>query len=206
VPLTRERILAVALRLVDEGGLAALSMRRLGAELGVDPMAVYRHLANKRAIVLALTEAVFATLPAPDPRLRWERRVRAWADAYRQLARRHPRLVLDIVGDPHAVAVAAVHANEPLYSAFLDAGLTPDDTARCTGILVDFVNGFVLAEAAADGRGSVAEPIRAELARRPAEQFPAQRRVLAEATADGSGFALGLDVLIAGIAARTRRR
>jgi hypothetical protein len=51
----------------------------------------------------------------------------------------------------------------------------------------------------------MADPIRAELARRPAGQFPAQRRVLAAASGDGSGsFALGLDVLIAGIAARAR--
>jgi hypothetical protein len=177
-------------------------------------MAVYRHLANKRAIVLALTEGVFATLPAPDPRRPWDERVRAWADAYRTLARRHPRLVLDIVGDPEAVAVAAIHANEPLYSALADAGLAPDDTVRCTGILVDFVNGFVLAEAAANGHGSVDEPIRAELARRPADQFPAQRRVFAgtgtggtggtDGTDGSGGFALGLDVLIAGIAARSR--
>ena len=47
--LTRERILDAALRLVDEQGMAALSMRRLAAELGVDPMALYHHLPGKAA-------------------------------------------------------------------------------------------------------------------------------------------------------------
>src|SRR5262245_9635166 len=50
-PLTRERILAAAMRLADEQGIASLSMRRLAADLGVDPMAIYHHLPGKAAVV-----------------------------------------------------------------------------------------------------------------------------------------------------------
>jgi TetR/AcrR family transcriptional regulator, tetracycline repressor protein len=230
VGLTRERILRVALALVDEGGLGALSMRRLGAELGVDPMAVYRHLPHKRAIVLSLAEAVFAALPVPDPARPWEQRLRAWAGAYRALARAHPRLVLEVVGDPEAVGVAAVHANEPLYAALEDAALPPPEIVRCAGVVVDFLNGAVLAEAAAaigagggaatptgpvhpvaaptgGGPGPAEDPVRAELARRPPGQFPVQRRVLARSADDGGdSFATGLDLIIAGIVARVPAR
>ncbi|HET6450954.1 MAG TPA: TetR family transcriptional regulator, partial [Spirochaetia bacterium] len=58
--LTRQRIVAAALQIVDAEGLAALSMRRLGASLGVDPMAVYYHLPNKAALYDAIVEAVMA--------------------------------------------------------------------------------------------------------------------------------------------------
>ena len=55
-PLTRERILSTALSMVDEEGIEALSMRRLARELGVDPMAIYHHLPNKRALLSGLIE------------------------------------------------------------------------------------------------------------------------------------------------------
>jgi AcrR family transcriptional regulator len=49
--LTRDEILDTALRIVDADGLAALTMRRLGDALGVDAMMVYRHVANKEALL-----------------------------------------------------------------------------------------------------------------------------------------------------------
>jgi hypothetical protein len=65
-PLTKARILETALELIDEGGLDALSMRRLGASLGVDPMAVYHHVAGKQAILLGVVERIFADMDASD--------------------------------------------------------------------------------------------------------------------------------------------
>ena len=59
-PLQREVIVSTALALVDREGLQALSMRRLGAALGVDPMAVYYHLPSKQALLDAIVEAVMA--------------------------------------------------------------------------------------------------------------------------------------------------
>ena len=85
-PLTEERILSAALRLVEEHGLADLSMRRLAAALGVDPMAIYHHLPSKGALVAGLVRRVFAELPAPaDGGSAWQARVRAFARAYRDL-------------------------------------------------------------------------------------------------------------------------
>ena len=59
-PLTRERMLTAALRLLDAEGLDALTMRRLGHELGRDPMALYRHAANHAALLDAVTELVLS--------------------------------------------------------------------------------------------------------------------------------------------------
>ena len=116
-PLNDDRICAAALRLIDQHGIDALSMRRLGTELGVDPMAVYRHIPGKDELLKAIVRRVFAQMPVPADTGPWATRVQHWARAYRSVAQAHPNLVLRIVTEPAVVAVAAVQANEALYRA-----------------------------------------------------------------------------------------
>jgi TetR/AcrR family tetracycline transcriptional repressor len=87
-------------------------MRRLAAELGVDPMAIYYHLPGKRAVLSGLIEDVFAELRVPSAGGTWRDRVRGWARAYRDLARAHPNLVLHLVSNAEAGATAALEASE----------------------------------------------------------------------------------------------
>lgn len=180
-PLTLARIDAAALALVDEGGLAALSMRRLGAALGVDPMAIYHHVPSKQALFHRLVCAVFADMPVPDPTGSWADRVRAWALAYRDVVATHPALVLTIITDQEAVAVATAAATEELHAALAAAGLPPDDVELCADVVVDHVNGAALA--CAPGPGG--DPPDAALSRHLAQ-----------------AYAAGLEVVLAGIAAR----
>jgi TetR/AcrR family transcriptional regulator, tetracycline repressor protein len=207
-PLTEERILCEALRLVDEAGLDALSMRRLGAELGVDPMAVYHHVPNKEALLHGVVRLVFTGMAVPDPAGPWERRVRDWAHAYRAVAREHPNLVLRIVTDPGAVAVAAVHANEALYRALEESGLPRHDVVRAADVVVDFVNGSVLGEVSGAASNDAVRAFREALDAQPPEAVAAQRRVLGHDTGGTPrhSFELGLDLLLAGLQARLTGR
>lgn len=66
-PLSRDRVVEAALRIVDADGLDALSMRRLGGELGVDPMMVYRHVSDKDALLDLVLERVRSEMVLPDP-------------------------------------------------------------------------------------------------------------------------------------------
>lgn len=66
-PLSRDRIVQVALQLVDADGLDGLSMRRLGGELGVDPMMIYRHVADKDALLELVLDRVRAEMVIPQP-------------------------------------------------------------------------------------------------------------------------------------------
>jgi len=91
-PLTKERILQHALRLVDEEGLAALSMRRLAGELGFDTMALYRHFPNKAAMVDGLMEAAFLEITPPSEQGDVWERLREVARAFRRVAHAHPHL------------------------------------------------------------------------------------------------------------------
>jgi TetR/AcrR family transcriptional regulator, tetracycline repressor protein len=92
-PLTRERIVRAALALVDEAGLGALTMRRLGAELGVEAMSLYKHVAGKEAILDGIRELLIAefaaTLP-PGPATGWRDDLARFARAYRSVGRAHP--------------------------------------------------------------------------------------------------------------------
>ena len=191
---------------MDRGGSPGLTMRRLAAELGVDPMAVYHYFGSKREIVLALVDAVFEAFPVPDPEAPWQEQVRAWARGYRTLARTHPLLVLSVISDSEAVGLAALHANESLVATLTSsAGLAPEAVAGAIALLADYVNGYVLPQASA-GEAVTTDPISTALAAQPEGRFPAQRRLIA--ALEGSApdtFEGGLDVIVAGLEARSAR-
>jgi AcrR family transcriptional regulator len=92
--LTREAILDRALELVERDGVAALSMRRLGDELGVDATAFYRHFRDKDELVLAaydrITDELADLVRSVDPELGWRERLQRLADASWELAGRRP--------------------------------------------------------------------------------------------------------------------
>jgi TetR/AcrR family transcriptional regulator, tetracycline repressor protein len=207
-PLNRERILAAALKLIDDAGLDALSMRKLGGVLGVDPMAVYHHIPNKEALLHAVVKQVFSVMAVPAPEDAWQERVRQWAHAYRDIALAHPNLVLRIVSDPMAVAVAAVEANESLYAALESAGLDPGTVVRAADLIVDFVNGFVLAHASGAAQDpAAAAAFHAELEARPADRVAVQRRLLSHPDVAGGrdSFEFALDLIFTGLETLTRR-
>lgn len=201
--LTRDRILTTALRLVDEHGVEALSMRRLATELGVDPMAIYHHLPGKQAILAGLIEIVFNELQLPAiESATWQEQVRAFARAYHSLTRAHPNLILYLVTDPESCANAALVANEVLYTALAAAELSPVAIVRTADLVVDYLNGFALAESS-DRIGKPGE--RQELLRRlseqPPEQFPTMRWVFNHLTQDEiqADIEVGLEIILAGI-------
>lgn len=204
-PLNRDRILSAALGLVDKHGMKAFSMRRLAAELGVDPMAIYYHLPNKQAILAGLVERVCGELRLPPAGSgTWADRVRAVARAYHGLVRAHPELVLYLVTDRQAAAVAALTINEALYEALAEAGLPPRQIVRAADLVVDYVNGYALGEVSgAGGQPGEWPELNELLAGLPAGQFPALRRVIGGLTPEETGgdFGAGLEIILAGIAA-----
>jgi AcrR family transcriptional regulator len=178
-PLSVERIVDAACRIVERDGLAGLSMRKLGAELDVDPMAVYHHVADKRELLALVTARTIGELAPPDPTAPWDERVREWATSYWDVVARHRDLTLAGLADP-GIAAGGRASTGPLVAAIADSGL-PADLAEPTAFLVvDAVHGSALG-AAPDGSTRT------------------RTRELARLRA---AFAVGLDTIIAGIAAR----
>jgi TetR/AcrR family transcriptional regulator, tetracycline repressor protein len=207
--LTRERIVDAALAIVDAEGMAALSMRRLAAALGVDPMAIYRHLPNKQALIEALIARAFAALelPAPDDARPWQERVRAIAQAYRRLVRAHAHLIAYLTADSAWGGAAALDSNEALYGALLETGLPPQQLIYAADLIVDYVHGFVFAEVQKPaGETFDRRTFLAHLAAQPPARYPVQRRIFADLAAGGpadlpASFEAGIEVILAGIEA-----
>jgi len=202
-PLSREQILAAALRLIDSEGLDALSMRRLAAELGVDPMAIYHHLPGKRALLAGVAELAFGELrlPAEDGGP-WQEQVRAFARAYRDLVLAHPNLALHLIRDLDAGGPALLAANESLYAALERAGLPPRQVARAADLIIDYLHGWALAAAPGPERPEAARGLAALLRRHPPERYPTLARIVASLGEDDRPGDIedGLAVLLAGIA------
>src|ERR687891_2960838 len=89
-PLSRRRILEAAVRFVDREGLDALSMRKLGSELGVEAMSLYNHVPNKSALLDGMVEVLLGELEILSENYGWEERIREGYRAFRRLAHKHP--------------------------------------------------------------------------------------------------------------------
>lgn len=89
-PLTRDRVLRMAIELADRDGIDALSMRRLGQELGVEAMALYRHVQNKDDMLDGIVEVIVAEIGRPATTNDWKGALRAQSMAARQVMLRHP--------------------------------------------------------------------------------------------------------------------
>ncbi|WP_280436412.1 TetR/AcrR family transcriptional regulator [Nocardia carnea] len=144
--LTRDRIAAAALALVDRDGLERFGVRRLADDLGIDPMSIYNHIKGKAALLDAVAEAVLAEIAtgiADEPGT-WEEIARNTAHRYRQTAFRHPHVVPLLATRPQTspVALAAV---ERLVTAMRTAGIPDEIVADTPLLLFGFLNGYLLA-------------------------------------------------------------
>lgn len=89
-PLTRERVLKAAVRLADREGLEAVSMRRLGTQLGVEAMSLYTHVRDKDDLLGGMVERVIGEIPIHRDAADWKASLHATIDSARQVILRHP--------------------------------------------------------------------------------------------------------------------
>jgi AcrR family transcriptional regulator len=171
-PLSRERIVETALAIVDAEGLDALSMRRLGAELGVNPMAAYYHIPNKAALLDAVVEAVMAEidLSVDDPSLSPEERLVNAAREYARVLLLHANTlpVLLARGPSTPAALAPV---ELMVGILRDGGLSLEHAVAGMNTVAAMVRGYVAMVAAGMDEGE--RPTPEEMAAvMPPEEFP----------------------------------
>jgi len=199
--LTRERIVRTALEIVDREGLAALSMRRLGAELGVDPMATYYHIPNKEALLDAIVEAVMAEidLGSDDPSAPAEERIVNAARAYRDVMLAHAN-ALPIVLTRGPTTPGAMRPVELLIGILRDAGLPPTQALAGMNAVAAAVRGTVAMVADNHGAPRTPEELAALSESFPAGEFPNLRElVLCPPDFLGSDFEFGVRALARGL-------
>lgn len=209
--LSRQLVLTKALEVVDEEGLEALTMRRLGQELGRDPMSLYRYAENRAALLDGVTELVLneLTIHPEDPD--WKAQLRRIAHDLRNLALQHPNVVPLLVTRPLSTPLGlrplgTLRPLEQILSLLIGAGFSPADALHVYRAYYGFLYGHILNEL----QEFIVDPeenevlLRLGLHRLPAKEFP-RLRALAPALADYEGSAeldQGLSILLSGLEAQ----
>jgi AcrR family transcriptional regulator len=182
--LSRPRIYATALQLIAEDGFDQFSMRKLAQRLGVEAMALYKHVANKAAlldgVVVLLLERI--VVPGEGP---WPARLRAMAHSYRRLALANPNVFPILITRP--LPAEATPVLDHIWTVLADAGLTEDQRLVALRSLSSYLLGFTLSEIVdrvSQGEGAIITP-----AWQPSQQ---ENDVL---------FEQGLDVILTGLQA-----
>ncbi|GAB2544817.1 TetR/AcrR family transcriptional regulator C-terminal domain-containing protein [Nocardia heshunensis] len=209
-PITRAVVLTAALELIDREGVDGLSMRRLAEAVGRDPMVIYRHVANKAAVLDGVAEIVFAQLSVDATDTDWSRQLRVVARDFRRLALAHPRVVPLLVTRPLSTPLglrpsSVVRPLENILELLTRAGFSGADALHVYRALFGFLYGHVLNELQeiVERPEETDEVLRLGLYRLPLEEFPLVRG-LAPVLASYDGAAeleRGLDILLTGLTA-----
>jgi AcrR family transcriptional regulator len=150
----REEILDAALDIADEHGLEALSMRALADRVGVTPMALYRHVKDKAALLDGMN-----TL----------------AHACRKVTQRHPWAARLLFSRP-AVTPDAVRAVDIIYLALIEAGVPDQEVPRLERLISTFVIGFATSEASGRFAPGALDP-RSRRGQLPDSELPGHTRL-----------------------------
>jgi AcrR family transcriptional regulator len=209
--LSRDVVLSAALTLVDAGGLEALTMRRLGQELGRDPMSLYRYARNRADLLDGITELVLDQLVIPTETTDWQDQLRTTAHDFRALALAHPHVVPLLVTRPLSTPLGlrplgTLRPLENILALLIDAGFAPTDALHVYRAYYGFLYGHILNEL----QEMIVDPeenedlLRLGLHRLPARSFP-RLRALAPVLANYDGaheLDQGITILLTGLTAQ----
>ncbi|MBM9437882.1 TetR/AcrR family transcriptional regulator [Actinacidiphila bryophytorum] len=195
--LSRDRIVAAALALVDAEGLAALSTRRLAAELGVSGPSLYNHFATKDAILDAVADAVIGKVDVSmfsDGR-GWRQALLDWGRSYRAALSEHPHIVPFLATGP-GLRPAGLRMADAVFGGMVDAGWPPAHATRIGALMRYFVTGSALGSFAAGFVGDATAYDPADYPHLGQAHLLAQNRD----RVDEGAFETGLRALLDGLA------
>jgi AcrR family transcriptional regulator len=145
-PLNRNVVVQTALRYVDEHGLEALSMHKLGAALGVTAMSLYNHVDNKDALLDGIVEELWSRIElAPNTHDDWRETIATLARALRDLVHRHPHAATLLTSRP-IVPTAALRTFDALLRTLRGAGLPETRAIQLLRTMLAYALGFALTE------------------------------------------------------------
>ncbi len=207
--LSRDLVVATALDIVDRDGINGLTMRALGLELGVDPMAAYYHVPNKAAVLDGVVEAVWAELDLPDPSDEpWQSQLTEVARSMREVLVRHPNALPIMVTRPN-LSAPGFQITDRTLGILLDAGFPPDEALEFVNAAAEFIVGHAMAETSQPVAGDTSGDDRLVDALGTAGEsgeFPHLTQVLGEVALEEVTmdriFEAGLAVLVSGLEQR----
>jgi AcrR family transcriptional regulator len=144
--LSRDAIIRTAVELIERDGEAAISMRRIAAELRYGVMSLYNHVPSKEALLDAVAELVMDGFDfAPDPDADWREQTRALVRSFRALARRYPRC-LNVVITRQLNTTAGLQPLEAALATARSAGGDGETSIRIMRTFVAYALGGLINE------------------------------------------------------------
>jgi len=209
LPLSRERVLQAAVELADREGIDGLSMRRLGQELGVEAMALYRHVGSKEELLDGMVDAVMSEVDTPINGGDWRTVLRSRILSARQAQLRHPWASAVFTSRQNASPRMLEYMNS-MAGILREGGFSVDLTHHAMHVLGARVVGFSQ-ELFDDSSAAAVDPeLLATMQKQLAIQYPYIGEILAqvnhdESTIVGTGcddqweFEFGLDIILEGL-------
>jgi len=203
--LSRARVINEALALLDRDGLEQFSLRRLADHLGVTPMAMYNHVANRRDLLQAIADTVVSNVEYRVVRGDWQKVVAACFRTLRTACLAHPGAVA-LVESAEVLPAAIFRPMEITLTALEGAGLRAEDALRAYSLLITFTLGQVNYQIKGWSRG-VDPAAAASEGRITRRTLPAVVDATDQKPWDfDQAFEFGLSVILAGLNAKLRRR
>ncbi|XVV00326.1 TetR/AcrR family transcriptional regulator [Actinosynnema sp. CA-248983] len=198
--LTHARIVDAAARVADRGGLAQVSMRNVGRELGVEAMSLYHHLKGKDALLDALADWIFARIDLPDPHTPWRTAMTARADAARAVLSEHT-WGLGLVESRRTPGPALLRHHDTVLGCLRHNGFPVPLAASAFSVLDAYVYGFVLTELNLPFEAGETAAEYAAQVDLPADRYPHLTEMVTEQVMNpdysyGDEFARGLDLIL----------
>lgn len=203
IPMSRDRVLEGAIRLADEVGIEALTMRRLARELGVEAMTLYYYVANKDEILTAIVDMVVADIELPSAAEHWKAALRKTAISAHDVLGRHPwaaSLMLSATG-PNPARWRYMDA---ILGCLREAGFSLELTDQAYHALDSHITGFTLWIAQINIDAKALPDLAARfLEELPANEYPhlvehVEHHLSERQEAQGT-FAFGLDLILDGL-------
>lgn len=205
-PLSQQRIVEAAAAVADRGGLAAVSMRNVGKELGVEAMSLYHHVAGKDALLDSLAEWLVGQIALPEEGPGWREAMTARAKSARDVFGRHP-WGLGLMESRRRPALANLRYYDAILGCLRGNGFPVELAAHAFSVIDAYVFGFVLTEANLPMSAGEDAAEFADQLDLPADDFPHLAELVGVLMADrdydyGREFTYGLDLVLDGLAAR----
>lgn len=198
--LSHDRVLQAALALADSHGLESLSMRRLGAELGVEAMSLYRHVPSKDALLDDMVDAIVAGWIDDDAPTAFDWRAHVGAIMHRAHAAMLARpWSVELITVRPRVGEGRLRYAEAVTTALLDAGFTPQLAHHGLHIVDGTIMGFTAQQARRPTAAALGEQVRALAEGALAEAFPGISRTIREHHDHDEEYALMVDLVIDGL-------
>jgi AcrR family transcriptional regulator len=203
-PLTRDQIVEGAMRLVDREGADALSMRRLGHELGAGATSLYWHVKNKEQLQDLMLDALIGEVAGEVRAVEgWREQLAEMARALRRVLIRH-RHIAPLLGDRPTLGPRALDAAEWVMTVLRSNGFDARTTSLASGALINYASGFALFESKSSGSAdpveskAMADAVMAYFRGLSPERYPNLLAVAALPITEDEQFEYGLQRLLDG--------